>query len=271
MPQLPTMFVSHGAPTLAIEDGPAHRFLIESGRRLGKPAAILVLSAHFEAPAATVLTNPAPDTIYDFGGFDEALYRVTYPAPGDPALARRVRKLLEAGGIPVREDADRGLDHGVWVPLSLMYPHADVPVVQLSIDARQGPAHHLRLGELLQPLRNEGVLILGSGGVTHNLAYALRADIGDPVPDWVTSFREWVADAIENDRRDDLVDYRLRAPDAARNHPTEEHFLPLLGAMGAALPGEARSRVHVSETYGVLAMDAYMFGATYLSPPNIAS
>mgnify|MGYP001821053898 FL=1 len=271
MARLPTMFVSHGAPTLAIADGPAHRFLIESGRSLGKPAAILMLSAHFEAPTATVTTNPAPETIYDFGGFDEALYRIRYPAPGDPVLARRVRELLEAGGLPSREDADRGLDHGAWVPLSLMYPDASVPVVQLSIDSRQGPAYHLRLGELLQPLRDEGVLIIGSGGVTHNLSYALRASIGDPVPDWVISFREWVADAVEDDRRDDLVDYRVRAPHAARNHPSEEHFLPLLVAVGATQRAEPRGRIHVSETYGVLAMDAYVFGASNLSPPEIAS
>ena len=261
MTRLPTLFVSHGAPTLAIEDGPAHRFLIACGRNIGRPRAILVLSAHFEAPTATVTTSKAPETIYDFGGFPEALYNITYPAPGDPDLALRVSALLQEGCIPTHENATRGLDHGAWVPLSLMYPGADVPIVQLSIDARQGPAYHFRLGELLRPLREEGVLILGSGSVTHNLSYAIRAQHNDPAPGWVIRFREWLADAVTEDRRGDIADYRALAPDAARNHPTEEHFLPLLCAMGATEPGEPRRRIHASETYGALAMDAYIFGS----------
>lgn len=260
MTQLPTLFVSHGAPTLAIEDGPAHRFLKDCGRRLGKPTAILMLSAHFEAPIATVTTSRSPETIYDFGGFPEALYNITYPAPGDPGLARRVSALLHAGGVPTREHATRGLDHGAWVPLSLIYPNADVPVVQLSIDARKGTAYHFRLGELLQPLRDENVLIVGSGGATHNLSLALRAPLNNPTPDWVVNFREWLFEAVTNDHRDDLANYRDIAPDAAQNHPTAEHFLPLLCAMGATEPGESCRRLHESETYGALAMDAYLFG-----------
>ena len=219
-----------------------------------------MLSAHFEASTATVTTSPAPRTIHDFGGFPQELYDITYPAPGGANLAQRVSALLQDGGIPVQDDARRGLDHGAWVPLSLMYPAADVPVVQLSIDARQGPAYHLRLGELLRPLRDEGVLIVGSGGATHNLAYALVASQDDQTPDWAITFREWLFEAVMNDRRDDLVNYRAIAPDAARNHPTEEHFLPLLCVTGASFLGEPRRRVHASETYGVLAMDAYMFG-----------
>ncbi len=254
------MFVSHGAPTLAIYDSPAHRFLADCGKHLGKPEAILVLSAHFEAPTATVTTNPAPDTVYDFVGFPQALYEMTYPAPGDPALARRVGALLQASEIPVREDSVRGLDHGAWIPLSLMYPDADIPVVQLSIEPRKGPEYHFRLGKLLQPLRNEGVLIIGSGGATHNLQHALNASQDDAVADWIIAFREWLAEAVAEDRRDDLADYRASAPDALRNHPTEEHFLPLLSAMGATDPGEPRSRIHASETYGSLAMDMYRFG-----------
>ena len=260
MMRMPTLFVSHGAPTLAIDDGPAHQFLIACGRSLGKPKAILVLSAHFEAPTATVTTSLAPETICDFGGFPEELYNISYPAPGDPDLAHRAGELLQAGGISTNENPTRGLDHGAWVPLSLMYPDADVPVVQLSIDARQGPAYHLRLGELLRPLREEGILIIGSGGATHNLSHALRAPQDDPTPDWVIRFREWLAEAVTDDRRDDIANYRALAPDAALNHPTEEHFFPLLCAMGATQPGEPRRRIHVSETYGALAMDAYLFG-----------
>ena len=261
MRQLPTLFVSHGAPTLAIEPGPAHHFLKTLGEDLGRPASILVLSAHFDAPIATVTASEAPETIHDFGGFPEALYNITYPTPGNPALAQRVSDLLTAANIRTRLDDERGLDHGAWVPLLLMYPEADVPVVQLSIDSRKDPASHLRLGEVLRPLRQEGVLIIGSGGATHNLTHAMQASQNAPRVEWADTFREWLADAIENDRRNDLADYRAVAPDARRNHPTEEHFLPLLCAMGATEPGEPRRRVHKSDTYGALAMDAYLFGA----------
>lgn len=258
--RMPTLFVSHGAPTLAIEDGPAHQFLIDCGKTLGKPKAILMLSAHFEASIATVTMSQAPGTIHDFGGFPDALYDITYPARGDPGLALRVSDLLRAGGLSVRGDETRGLDHGAWVPLLLMYPDAGVPVVQLSIDPRRDPAHHFRLGTLLQPLRDEGVLIIASGGASHNLRHVFRSAPGEPTPEWVIEFREWLAETIENDQRDDLVHYRTRAPHAAMNHPTEEHFLPLLSALGATEAGESRQRIHVSETLGALAMDAYIFG-----------
>ena len=142
-----------------------------------------------------------------------------------------------------------------------MYPNADVPVVHLSIDARRGAAHHVHLGEVLRPLRDAGVLIIGSGGATHNLSHAIRAPQDDPLADWALSFREWLADTVENDRRDDLTNYRDIAPDAIRNHPTDEHFFPLLCAIGATTPGEPRRQIHASDTYGALAMDAYMFGA----------
>lgn len=260
MARLPTLFVSHGAPPLALDDGPAHRFLRACGESLGKPRAILVLSAHFEEPVATATASAKPETIHDFGGFAQALYDIVYPAPGDPNLAERVGGLLQAGDIAARTDSTRGLDHGAWVPLSLMYPDADVPVVQLSIDARRGTEYHFRLGELLRPLRDDGVLIVGSGGATHNLSLALRAGQDDPTPDWVVTFREWLADAVANDDREGLAAYRARAPDAIRNHPSEEHFLPLLCAMGATRPGEPGRRIHASETYGALAMDAYLFG-----------
>ena len=266
MTPLPTLFVSHGAPTLVIDDSPARRFLKNFGNVLGKPRAILVLSAHFDAHLATVTTSSAPETIHDFWGFPHALYDITYPAPGDSALARRVSELLSAAGVPARLDEKRGLDHGAWVPLSLIYPDADVPVVQLSVDARKGAAYHFHLGEVLRPLRNEGVLIVGSGGVTHNLSSAIGAPPDAPLVDWAATFREWVADAVENDRRDDLANYRAAAPDAVRNHPTEEHFLPLLCAVGATEPGESRRRVHASDSHGALAMDAYLFGASRSDP-----
>lgn len=266
MTLLPTIFVSHGAPTLAIEPGPAHHFLQAFGKDLGKPASILVLSAHFDASIATVTASAAPETIHDFRGFPEALYNMTYPAPGNPALAHRVGDLLSVAGIPTQTDEQRGLDHGAWVPLSLMYPDADVPVVQLSIDSRKGAAYHLRLGKLLRPLREEGVLIIGSGGATHNLSRAFSSPRDAPLVDWAHTFREWLAGAVESDRRDDLANYRTVAPDAHRNHPTEEHFMPLLCAVGATGPDEPRRRVHRSDEYGALAMDAYLLGAGRSNP-----
>lgn len=260
MSRLPTLFVSHGSPMLTIEDGPAHRFLTTFGAKLGKPRAILILSAHFEASIATVTTSKAPDTIYDFNGFPEALYSLEYPAPGDPDLAIEVCTLLEAGGMQTEMSASRGLDHGAWVPLSLMYPDSDLPVVQLSINPRLGPTYHFYLGELLQTLRDEGVLIIGSGSVTHNLSHALHVKLDDSVPNWVTEFQEWLAEAVIDNRRNDIAQYRVLAPSATRNHPTEEHLLPLLCVMGASTADEPRRRIHSSVTYGALAMDAYLFG-----------
>jgi len=257
----PALFVSHGAPTLAVEDGAAHRFLAGLGGRLGTPKAILVVSAHFEASVPTVTSARQPETIHDFGGFPAELYRLIYPAPGSPALAASVAELLGEAGRPARTDPSRGLDHGAWVPLMLMYPDADVPVVQLSIDARRGAGYHYALGELLRPLRDQGVLIMGSGGATHNLSLFLGAQHDDPPPDWVRAFSDWVAEAIAEDRREDLIDYRSQGPYAVDNHPSEEHFLPLLTALGAAAPGEINLRLHTSHTYGILMMDAYVFGA----------
>ena len=219
-----------------------------------------MLSAHFDERVATVTASATPETIYDFGGFPDELYQIKYPAPGDPNLAQSVSTLLQEGGVPTKLDENRGLDHGAWVPLLLMYPEADVPVVQLSIDTRQGPAYHLRLGELLRPLRDDGVLIIGSGSVTHNLSVAFRSQLDDAAPDWVIEFRDWVAKAVNADRRDDLAEYQRLGPYAARNHPTEEHYFPFLCAMGAAQSGEPSRRIHESITYASLAMDAYLFG-----------
>jgi 4,5-DOPA dioxygenase extradiol len=166
---------------------------------------------------------------------------------------------LQGAGFEVERDPARGLDHGAWVPLMLMYPQADIPVTQLSIQDDLGPAHHQHLGRALAALRDENVLILASGSATHNLAYFRRFALSDAAPEWVNDFREWIATAIGEGREQDLLDYRRRAPHAAENHPTEEHFLPLFVAMGARTPDVPGRRVHASDTYGVLAMDAYRF------------
>lgn len=257
--RLPALFVSHGPPTLPLEDIPARRFLAELGAEFPRPRGIVAVSAHWETEAPAVTVNPAPETIHDFYGFPAELYAMRYAASGDPILAERVAVLLEASGFPTDRDPARGLDHGAWTPLSLIYPDQDVPVIQLSIQTRLGAAHHVALGEALAPLRAEGVLILASGNLTHNLMEwrKLRQQGIDGVPEWVTVFQEWVADRVAAGDVAALADFHA-APEGTHNHPTDEHFLPLFVALGAG-GGEGR-RLHESVCYSVLAMDAYSFG-----------
>ena len=258
MERFPVLSVSHGAPTLALEPGPSRDFLARLGAGMERPAAILVVSAHWETVVPTISAAAQPQTIHDFRGFPPALYAMHYPAPGAPELAARVVQLLTASGFPAAV-ADRGLDHGAWVPLMLMYPQADIPVTQLAVQTTLGTAHHWRLGEALRPLRDEGVLIVGSGSVTHNLREFGRHGHDALPPAWVSAFNDWLADAVESGRSADLLDYRRIAPHAARNHPTEEHLLPLLVAHGAATPGLRPRRIHAGYTWGVIGMDAWRF------------
>jgi 4,5-DOPA dioxygenase extradiol len=258
MTTMPAIFVSHGAPTLPFEDVPAREFLRGLGGSITAPLAILAVSAHWETAAPTVSAAERPETIHDFYGFPRELYRLRYPTPGAPALAQRVVALLERAGHAVEVSADRGLDHGAWVPLMLAYPDADIPVTQLSIQSARGPAWHWAFGEALRPLREEGVLILASGSATHNLReFGRHARDAAPLG-YAVAFNEWLAVAVADGRRDDLVEYSSRAPDAERNHPTEEHLLPLFVAAGAGSTGRGE-RLHASYTYGALAMDAYRF------------
>lgn len=257
--QQPALFLSHGAPTLALEPGPTRGFLADLGAALPRPRAILVVSAHWETVAPAVNTAAQPETIHDFYGFPKALYEMRYPAPGAPELAQRVRGLLLEAGIPATGVPDRGLDHGAWVPLLLMYPAADIPVMQLAVQTKLGPAHHLRLGEALRPLRDEGVLIIGSGSATHNLGEFGSHRYDSPPPDWVSAFNDWLTETIAAGRTAELLDYRRLAPQAARNHPTEEHLLPLFAAYGAGMPGVQPQHIHSGYTYGVIGMDAWRF------------
>jgi 4,5-DOPA dioxygenase extradiol len=261
-PRLPSVFISHGAPTLVTDKVPAHQFLGAYGERLGKPTAIVVLSAHFPAIGAAVTAAENPATIHDFGGFPDELYAIEYPAPGDPQLASAVAGLLQNGGIGCRLDATRGFDHGTWVPLLLMYPDADIPVVQVSHDPRRGTDYHYRLGQLLSPLRDEGVLIIGSGGATHNLAEVMRNAPDAPTPEWAATFDDWLAETLHSGNVADLLRYREVAPYAARNHPTEEHLLPVVFALGAGGAEPRGQRVHHSFTYSSLSMDVFEFGGT---------
>ena len=257
--RMPALFVSHGAPTLALEPGPTRGFLAQLGAGLGRPKAILVVSAHWETAAPAISTAAQPETIHDFYGFPEALYRMRYPAPGAPVLAQQALQLLTEAGLAAAAVPDRGLDHGAWVPLLLMYPEADIPVAQVAVQTRLGPAHHFKLGEALRSLRDEGVLIIGSGSATHNLSEFRNHGYDSPPPDWVSTFDDWLADTIAAGRTADLLDYRRLAPQAVRNHPTEEHLLPLFAAYGAGTPGVASQRIHSGYTYGLIGMDAWRF------------
>ena len=253
---LPTLFLSHGAPSLELEDVPARTFLRALAGSLPRPRALVVASAHWTTAAPEVEASEHPETIHDFSGFPPELYRLRYPAPGDPALAARIRDDLTAAGFPART-TQRGLDHGVWVPLRLAYPAADIPVVAVSLQPQLGAAHHLALGRALEPLRHEGVLVIGSGSATHNLR-ELRWGGAGQTPAWVSAFDDWLEKASLQGDHAALVDWAA-APDALRNHPSAEHFLPLLVALGAAGPGAHGRSLHRSMTYGVLSMAAYAF------------
>lgn len=257
--KMPVLFVSHGAPTLPLEPGDTGLVWQKLGEQLPKPSAILVISAHWSTSIPTVSSAVRPETIHDFSGFPEELYRLRYSAPGSPELATSVALALRRSGFLIQIDDARGLDHGAWVPLSLMYPQADIPVAQLSLQANKNPIWHIALGKALRVLREQGVLIIGSGSITHNLGAIFRHPAGAPVPEWVTEFCDWIAERIDVGDIDALSDYRALAPHAARNHPTDEHLLPLFVALGAAdRIDNARHLNHVM-TYGFLAMDAWVF------------
>ncbi len=255
MPQrMPPAFVSHGAPTLILEDHPARHFLARLGGELGRPKAILCVSAHWESAEPMVSTAERPETIHDFYGFPEELYRLSYPAPGAPDLARRAAGLLRRAGFSCHEDPARGLDHGAWSPLILIYPEADIPVAQLSIQPGRGSEHHLAIGRALGSLPDDGVLILASGGAVHNLGQ-FRVDRRDPA-DWAVTFEEWLTDRLGAGDAAALAGYGARA-EGAKAHPTDEHFLPLFVALGAAGEGACGRALHRSFAHGSLAMSAY--------------
>ncbi len=260
MARLPTLFISHGAPTLAIDDSPAHHFLVNLGKSLPRPKAILVASAHWESVGGPSVSLAAePETIHDFGGFSEELYQIQYPAPGAPEVAARAASLLSAEGFSVKKIQMRGLDHGAWVPLHLMYPEVDIPVSQISILRDGTSTEHERVGQALASLRDEGILILGSGCLTHNLSELTSHSISTEVPAWVLDFDGWMKAKLETNEFEALLHYRSEAPFAVLNHPTEEHIMPLFVAMGAAGPAAKVEHLHSSHAYGVLAMDAYAF------------
>jgi 4,5-DOPA dioxygenase extradiol len=256
---LPTVFLSHGSPMHAIDAGVAGRAWTELGRKLPRPRAVLMVSAHWETSIPMLTGSSRPETIHDFGGFPEELYRLRYPAPGAPDVASAIVARLKTAGIAGGIDGLRGLDHGAWVPLRWMYPDADVPVVQLSVQPDHDTEYHLRLGSALRPFADDGVLIVGSGHATHNLRdWASSRRSGQPMP-YVGAFSRWLQQNLASGDVDALTHYRDRAPEAVRAHPTEEHFLPLFVAWGAAGSGAQSERVVEATEAGALSLDSYLF------------
>lgn len=253
----PSLYISHGSPMLALEPGASGPALARLAAELPKPKAIVIVSAHWESNELLVSGNPQPETWHDFGGFPQALFDVQYPAPGNPQLAAEVVELLKGDGLPARIDAKRPFDHGVWVPLSLMYPQADIPVVQVSLPTRGGPALQTRVGHALTSLREHGVLLIGSGSITHNLRELDWHAGTERVEPWAQTFRDWMIEKLAANDETALHDYRQQAPNAVRNHPSDEHLLPLYFARGA---GGHFSVTHKGFTMGALGMDIYRFG-----------
>jgi len=252
---MPTIFVSHGSPMLILEDRPARAFLASLGSLLPRPTAIVAVSAHWDTDVPVVSTAHKPATIHDFYGFPEALYALRYDPPGAPELAERVAKLTGAA-----HDPHRGLDHGAWVPAKLAWPEADIPIFQLSVQPYMTPAHHIALGRQLASLREEGVLVMGSGSAIHNLRRLVRGQHDTPPEPWARAFDDWVAETVEKGDEAALANYRSAAPHARDAHPTDEHFLPLHVAFGAAGKGAHGRALHRSFTSGNLSMAAYAFG-----------
>lgn len=257
MSRLPALFISHGAPDLALRAGAVQAFLQQLPQQLPRPQAILAVSAHWPSLTPRVGAALAPATLHDFAGFPAELYRLNYPALGAPALAQQAVSLLVEAGFAATTDISRSLDHGIWTPLLLAYPAADIPVVPVSIQFNQGPVHHWQVGQALAPLRDQGVLLLASGSATHNLR-AFDSQYDGPIPAWAEAFDQWLAAAIARADHAALLNYRQLAPHAAANHPTEEHLLPLFVALGAG-SGSPGRQLHSSFTYGAFSMAAYAF------------
>ena len=262
MPRTPALFVSHGSPMIAIEDDPWGHALRDFGSRLPRPRAAVVVSGHFEAPGPVRVTAAArPGTIHDFSGFPEELYRLRYPAPGEPELARRAVELLETAGIPAVPDSDRGFDHGAWVPLRFLFPDADVPVIEVSQPSDRSPRRMMEIGAALSSLRDEAVMVVGTGGVVHNLR---RFDPGAgpdvSVAEWAKEFESWFVEKLDAMDVEALADYRRRAPHAALAVPTPEHFDPVFAVLGSAGPGERATTVYEGFRYGTISMRSFAVG-----------
>ncbi len=260
IPNQPALFVPHGAPTFALRPGAAGAALVTKAASMDLPRAIIIVSAHWDTAVPTVGFADRPETIHDFWGFPAELYEIRYPATGCREAADEVVNALIAAGLPVDRDESRGLDHGAWVPLRLMFPDAEVPVIPLSIQSAGGPEQAYRLGPALAPLAERGFLVIASGNITHNLRdYQLAYRNGGQTPAYVRDFTRWIADRLAARDIPALLDYRQQAPGGAQAHPSDEHLLPLYVALGAGGDHPQVDRFHAGIDDYVIAMDAYSF------------
>lgn len=256
---LPALFVPHGAPTFALRPGDAGEAMAELVLKLGQVKAVLVISAHWDSDAPTLGIASRPETVHDYYGFPQALYSIRYPAPGAVPWAMDARTLLEEAGFGVKLDPLHGLDHGAWIPMRVMFPDAAMPVFTLSLQSRFGPEYHYRLGQALAPLRDAGVLIVGSGNLTHNLMHFGQLRGASKPPEYVPAFQSWISSRLAAGDVASLLEYRALAPGAALAHPTDEHLLPLFVALGAAGADFIAEQVYSGIEHNMLAMDAYAF------------
>lgn len=256
--QTPVFFISHGAPTFALEPGQLGPQLHALGSQLADLKAVLVVSPHWQTQGVKVMTTAQPETLHDFGGFAANLYTLHYTAAGAPELANEAIRLLRGAGFAPEPDAQRGLDHGAWVPLMHLLPDASVPVFQVSLPFNLTTAQAMQLGKALAPLREQGVLIVGSGSMTHNL-HDLQPP-GSMQVAYAREFATWVKTAVLAKAVNPLLHYRSEAPHAERAHPTEEHFLPLLVALGVQIDAKTVQAIDGGFTYGVLSMDSFVWG-----------
>ncbi|MEZ5800311.1 MAG: class III extradiol ring-cleavage dioxygenase [Nitratireductor sp.] len=263
---MPSLFISHGGPNIITDPSEARDYLVSLPEKIGKPRAIVIVSAHFETQGPVVVTDPAPEMIYDFGGFSQELYEMVYPAPGEPELAMRVAVLLDEAGLAPRIAPKRGYDHGTWTSMKLAFPDADIPIVQLSIDPNRDAAYHFALGQALAPLAQEDILLVGSGHITHNLRAVFGAMRGGISPDAemagkVAAFTDWFAEKFADNDREAILDWANAAPHVRENHPTDEHLMPLFFAYGAGGSNPHATRAHASRQMGFFAFDSWMFEA----------
>lgn len=262
---LPSLFIGHGAPMVAIEPGDAGKAWAGLGRvlraGLAVPQAIVILSPHWMTRKLTVTHSLNPPVIHDFYGFPEALYRLTYPSPGHPVLAERIQALFQGQNVDCLLDSKRGLDHGAWVPLRYLCPDADIPVLQLSMPYPHGPEYYFNLGAMLRTLAEEGILLVGSGSLTHNLSEFRGQPATQRADGYVIDFSRWIGARLRENDLPSLFKYRQLAPSALRAHPQDDHLMPLFFALGAA-NGPQAVPVHQGTTYGFLSMDCFAFGDT---------
>ena len=254
------LFVPHGAPTFALHPGAAGAAMAQLAQGLATPRAIVVVSPHWDTAVPTVGTATQLDTIHDFGGFDSRLYDLRYPATGCPEAAQQVVAALQAHGFAVQQDAQRGLDHGAWMPLRQMFPDADIPVVPLSVQSHAGPEHAYRIGQALAALALDDILIVASGNITHNLRdYQNARAAGGQTPAYVQDFADWVHQHMVAKDHAALLNYRQTSANGARAQPSEEHLLPLFTALGAAGPQAQTQAFYRGISDYVIAMDGYAF------------